>query len=636
MAIKPVVKKGPATFFRRPIITVTYKGRFSLKKMRKIIKEQQKAFQKKKINGLISVNALFPSEKGASKWRYLAKFQDINEDINLEDDEVFEDYFGKTYMTGLPDKFPAFQLVIMKQGPKRGGYDNNNDCFYNCLKQVIPDVMQKVFPSPALLKQHCGLDRKDLFPVEKIPMVEEKLPDYKINVLGEHKHISMKDAKFTITLRLCYNHYTVHNQAERTMKGGRIPTDEKQVIVFRYLPGNKNVKIFTQGKIGVMNYETFRDHKSRPITSPYLFIKSSEGKMKDTYASFVKEADFLKETTNGVYNLYKSGNLKRAARHRFIELNQTLIPESLTPQEDEWISNASIGALIWAENGYEGEAWEYDFNSAYSYVLRDQKFMFPIKRGTFKTLTNEEFQKLKFFEFGIYRAEVRNADRRLFKTNRRKYYTHYDLTRAKELGYEIKLIEDGYPNCLLYLGAETKVNGNVAFGKYVSELYELKKKYPNESVFKVLLNILWGALCEKNRFKMFASSSKTINIEETNTQYFVGLRGEDPAYPDEYIVSGIHEDCHYDTPFARLAPFLLSRTRCLLSRVIEPNIDNIVRVHTDGFFSSKKLHFQKPEKFANNKLEFVKIGTDIGNLKEKHFDHIRVEHVNKIQTSNRN
>lgn len=631
MAKNPVIKKGPATFFRRPVITVTYKGKYSLKKMKKMIRKQQKAFQDKKINGMISVNALFPSKKGPGKWRYLSKFQDIDEDIHI-DDGVFDDYFGKTDLKGVPDKFPAFQLVIMSRGKKKGGSDDNNDCFYNCLMQVIPEELKRVFPYPASLKQYCGLKRKDLFPLEKIPMVEDKLPNYKINVLGEHKYISSKDAKFTITLRLRYDHYSVCNKYVDTMKGVRITPVEKEIVFYQHLPGNEYVRVFrgTIGKYKRLTYDNFQ--KAKKMDSPIMLIKAKTEEMHQEYADFIQEAELLNETTNGAYNLYKSGSLKRAARHRFIELNKTLIPEKLTLQEEEWISKASMGSLIWAKNGYDGEAYEYDINSAFSYVLTDQKFMIPIKRGKFKKLTNEEFKKLKFFEFGIYRAHVKTVNYRLFKTNKKNYYTHYDLTRAKELGYEIKLIEDGNPNVLSYAGASMKVNGNVAFGKYVSELYELKKKYPNEVIFKKLLNILWGTLCEKNRFKIYVNSTKPTNIEETNVEAMVPLRGS--VEPDEYSVIGIHEDSYYDTPYARLEPFLLSRTRCLLSRLIEPHIENIIRVHTDGFYSSKQLTFQKPEKRANNKLEFVKIGTDIGNLKEIHYERIKIKNVNNIEKSN--
>jgi len=47
---------------------------------------------------------------------------------------------------------------------------------------------------------------------------------------------------------------------------------------------------------------------------------------------------------------------------------------------------------------------------------------------------------------------IKRIDTRLFRENPNEFYTHYDLMRAKELGYKIRLIEDDdLPNVLIYL-----------------------------------------------------------------------------------------------------------------------------------------------------------------------------------------
>jgi hypothetical protein len=81
-------------------------------------------------------------------------------------------------------------------------------------------------------------------------------------------------------------------------------------------------------------------------------------------------------------------------------------------------------------------------------------------------------------------------------------------------------------------------------------------------------------------------------------------------------------DDPYQTPFARLGTFLVSKCRQELSRLIEPYIDSIVRIHTDGFISSKRLPLEN------------KIGENIGDLKVGYCEYIHVENVNKVVNKN--
>ena len=66
----------------------------------------------------------------------------------------------------------------------------------------------------------------------------------------------------------------------------------------------------------------------------------------------------------------------------------------------------------------------------------------------------------------------------------------------------------------------------------------------------------------------------------------------------------------------------------MTSRIIEPYIDSIVRVHTDGFISTEQLSFEK----TNNKtIDSVKIGTGLGDLKyEGYCENIHIKHMNKV------
>lgn len=74
----------------------------------------------------------------------------------------------------------------------------------------------------------------------------------------------------------------------------------------------------------------------------------------------------------------------------------------------------------------------------------------------------------------------------------------------------------------------------------------------------------------------------------------------------------------FKTNFARLGPFLTSLARNRISRTIEPHLNNIVRVHTDGFMSNKPL-------FNHDELS-----TDIGKLKLEKTGSYKIINANKV------
>jgi hypothetical protein len=144
-----------------------------------------------------------------------------------------------------------------------------------------------------------------------------------------------------------------------------------------------------------------------------------------------------------------------------------------------------------------GEGNEYDINSAYPNIYMKQNFLIPLKERGFKTITQQEFEEMKskYFKYGIYRCRIIGADERLFDINYKNYYTHFDLTRAKELGYKIELLNESL-NFLSYDGKDKKINGCHLFEKFVKELVEMKEEYPEfKDPLKRLLNSIWGVLC---------------------------------------------------------------------------------------------------------------------------------------------
>ena len=82
----------------------------------------------------------------------------------------------------------------------------------------------------------------------------------------------------------------------------------------------------------------------------------------------------------------------------------------------------------------------------------------------------------------------------VFHFNPDNYYTHLDLTRARELALQIELIQDEKPN-FLYYPAEARIEGRQLFRPFIDYLINLETPDIKDAV-KSIRNVLWGALCE--------------------------------------------------------------------------------------------------------------------------------------------
>jgi hypothetical protein len=58
---------------------------------------------------------------------------------------------------------------------------------------------------------------------------------------------------------------------------------------------------------------------------------------------------------------------------------------------------------------------------------------------------------------------------------------------------------------------------------------------------------------------------------------------------------------------ARIKPFLLSKARCIISKIIEPHHDKVKHIHTDGFITTENIDFPMMGNVMG-KLKFEKFG----------------------------
>jgi hypothetical protein len=164
---------------------------------------------------------------------------------------------------------------------------------------------------------------------------------------------------------------------------------------------------------------------------------------------------------------------------------------------------------------------------------------------------------------------------------------------AKAYNLNIELIQDGQPNFLCY---NIKENGHFLFHNYFNEFYQLKQK--NKGA-KILLNILWGALCETNHYNYHCDYNKSLAIDDaelTDIRHNNGLKVKCVFYKQHY----------YKTNWARIKPWVLSYGRAKLFFRYRKYEEDIVRINTDGFYTKTKQDIQPSEDMGYLKYEGTK------------------------------
>ncbi|GAM25204.1 hypothetical protein SAMD00019534_083790 [Acytostelium subglobosum LB1] len=544
-----------------------------------------------------------------------------------------------------PDTFKSFYIYVHQAKGKAGGCDGKwNNCLYYCLHDAYPEQVTEHFGKPSRLKKFLDLNVDQKVSIKRIPELEDRL-NIRINVKGDHCYASASRATREVNLILTNGHYKRDKEGTYVGKGIRYTRyNEKDVyikpIVFKYLKGEQ-VQLYDDSEYSTITLQQFIDKKRRKYQDKCEYIRILSGMtLEETLDSFKADADALKEHTNGVIDMYTTGqNINKAAIKLFLSYNKTVKPEPIGQMEGEWIKKSAYGPLMMAIQ-HIGALYKYDVAGMYASILRSSGFMIPIKCGDFQHLTDEELSAMKTIPFGIYRAII-NGTHGAFKINKNNYYTHYDLIFAKELGLTFNLKTGKKANALIYDSSCRKF-GSDLFGKYIDQVLgwidACEPKSRLEELCKCLYQRLWGALSKRNKTKHYTNmecdaevietsdGQRTIKHVEINVDEDYSIDRITPtANGSAMIKSACHTDM-FDTPFARIMPFIISRGRKMIGTIIKDDIDCIKRVHTDGFVSTKPW----TQKTGKKSIDYPKLGKVCGDLRyEGYCPNARVKNMTK-------
>jgi hypothetical protein len=386
----------------------------------------------------------------------------------------------------------------------------------------------------------------------------------------------------------------------RKIVKGTSPNCDKKIAVFEVV-NNTEVNLFSENGHETVLYEQYQKWRQQPRDSstPYLCVRKSKKAdmrnktIEEQYNMIAKDAELLLKLTEGKVNLYRTGSASKTSLQLFYDICNPPEPDPIQQFETVILEKTYKGAIIWA-TPYRGYGYKYDVCSMYPAILRSDHMSWPIGEGELKTLKKSDVDTMNYFKYGVYHCIVKNADYRLFKTEKSNWYTHIDLNRAMELKYVIVLIEDGEPNALLY---SKFINGAKLFRPYMDYLFAFKKD--GHKCVKKYINNLAGSLCETNVMELH---TETVNAnKEIISQRPMG-NDLNAMFAGKFVVEVVTKEKHYVNDFARIKPFLVAKARGVISKIIEKNLDNVVHCHTDGIILTKPIHKDQ------------KLGTDIGDL----------------------
>jgi len=493
-----------------------------------------------------------------------------------------------------PELYNQFKLYVRASSPQAGGCNGKyNDCLWDCLRRIYgtKTMLPNNIREPKDLKDLIGIERKKPVPVKLLSHLEKKIKTISINICGDANYISQNNSGRVANIILRNGHYSLANPDKGSVMN--LYTKPKKPLVYKIV--DNHVYLYDGNNTKSIPYAKFLEIKKKRWSSPWCLIPVEKNRiekrmetLEETYERFNEESNTLRAKTEGFIDLNRTGGSYKITALRLFQQWSKGAPKSepLSPQEAKWISDAMMGGIIWGEKNWKGEAEQYDYTSMYPFLMKKKGIQFPVGAGEFYTLKDfeEDRNGLKIIRYGLYKATVEKSDEvKWFRYNVNGIYTFIDLKIAQEQGLKITLSSCS-PNALIYDNSK-RVAGSVLFATYVERLFKLKcEGGPGGKASKRILNILWGALSERNK--------KSYLIGEgtpwTNNSPFEAPEGEifdipTPIGKNQFKITTVNPAQIFKGLYPRIGVFLLAQGRLRISRTISDISPRLKRVHTDGF-----------------------------------------------------
>ena len=515
-------------------------------------------------------------------------------------------------------QFREIQIQLRPIAKADGG-DKNNNCVWNCINTaydgLFPKSLYKI-STPIKFKNHFGLNPTDKFPKLKLQELSDLL-EIQLQICGDETEI-YGDYPRILHMKSVDGHMTLDNLKYKHVNNievlGIALAPKSNVIVYDYTTyesydkdGYKESNMEYIKKVSTnAKYSADSILVKKTDATLGLLDLPDEATLGDIYDKFILVADNIKEASDDFINLYQCGTeLKEYAFYLFNKsLRVKYNAEHIDAQEKNFLVNS--GGLTFCKEAFEGEIFQYDLVKAYTSSLTNKSVTFPITRPNYYHFEQSKYidrDSKHYYPYGEYKAIVQKSGNPnidcLFRFSAVDTYTHTDLTRATQLGLKITL-KDGI-NCALY--EDRRIKGDELFGRYFGQIIRAENDnviLPEaKNIVKLIRNILWGALCEKNVITLYPDENGKTYVDDDIFEEIQRIPHSDNR--QIFNITVRYKDQPFKTEFARIGAFLVSNLRNYISREIEKvGVENIIRCNTDGFYSKKELDLP----ISNNMNEY--------------------------------
>ena len=121
------------------------------------------------------------------------------------------------------------------------------------------------------------------------------------------------------------------------------------------------------------------DFKEMLVKENIEFFDRDIDEYKEEYDLFIHDADVLNKETEGLINLYKTGNNADTALNLFDKYTKIIKNPPLIKQVEASFISKCKGAIIFG-TPYDGSAFKYDIKSMYP-SIQASTIKFPIDEG---------------------------------------------------------------------------------------------------------------------------------------------------------------------------------------------------------------------------------------------------------------
>ncbi|PKK55595.1 hypothetical protein RhiirC2_801992, partial [Rhizophagus irregularis] len=221
--------------------------------------------------------------------------------------------------------------------------------------------MPKSIEKPEYIKKALGLNRDAPIPVSCMDKVKQLAGSLALNVVGDIIRISKSKSDRCATLILSEGHYSLALNPRR-LYSSKLDRKRNLPIVY-HEDGIKNVVTIYNGKM-VKSCVIEQFQKGKNSKSSFISVEKNRKTgiyetLEEAYQRIHKERNsFLQETKKfglGIDLSYHNWSYKKTAFWLFERLSVEVSANNpLDPIEAEWLSDAMMGGLIWADNEWKG------------------------------------------------------------------------------------------------------------------------------------------------------------------------------------------------------------------------------------------------------------------------------------------